>query len=158
MGETYTLTATVKPDNASDKTVTWKTSDASVVTVSNGVVRAVKVGTANITATSGGKSATCSVTVEATPVTSLTLDKTSASLKVGETFTLKATVKPDDATDKTVTWETSDASVATVSNGVVKAVKIGSATITATAGGKSATCTVVVEDNSIESVGFENWD
>ena len=147
-GETVTLTATVKPDDATDKTVTWNTSDASVATVSNGVVTAKKIGTAAITAKAGDKEATCSVTVEATPVTSITLDKTSASLKVGETVTLTATVKPDDATDKTVTWSTSDASVATVSNGVVTAKKIGTATITAYgSSGVSAACMVTVTRN-----------
>ena len=143
-GETVTLTATVKPDDATDKRVTWSTSDASVATVDNGVVTAKKVGTATITAKAGDKSATCAVTVVATPVTSVTLDRTNAQLKAGETVTLTATVKPDDATDKTVTWTTSDASVATVSNGVVTAKKVGTATITARAGNKEATCAITV--------------
>ena len=143
-GETVTLTATVKPDDATDKTVAWNSSDASVATVSNGVVTAKKVGTATITAKAEDKSATCAITVVPTPVTSVTLDKPSVSLKVGETVTLTATVKPDDATDKTVTWSTSDVSVATVDNGVVTAKKIGGATITAKAGDKSASCTLIV--------------
>ena len=158
VGETVTLTATVNPDDATDKTVTWSTSDASVATVSNGVVTAVKVGTATITAKAGDKSASCVITVEATPVTSVTLDKTDASLKVAETVTLTATVKPDDATDKTVTWSTSDASVATVSNGVITAVKIGSATITAKAGDKSATCAITVVATPVTSVTLDKTD
>ena len=157
-GETVTLTATVKPDDATDKTVTWSTSDASVATVSNGVVTAKKVGSATITAKAGDKTATCTVTVVATPVTSVTLNKTTASLKAGETVTLTATVKPDDATDKTVTWSTSDASVATVSDGVVTAKKMGSATITAKAGDKTATCAVtVVATGSHEGITEEDW-
>ena len=151
-GETVTLTATVKPDDATDRTVTWSTSDASVATVSDGVVTAKKVGSATITAKAGDKTATCTVTVVATPVTSVTLDRTSASLKAGETVTLSATVKPDDATDKTVTWTTSDASIATVSDGVVIAKKVGSATITAKAGDKTATCTVTVVATPVTSV------
>ena len=92
-------------------------------------------------------------------VTSVTLNKTDLSLKEGESETLTATVKPDDATDKTLTWSTSDASVATVDqNGKVTAVKEGTATITAKAGSKSATCSVGVKaagaGTSIE--GFEN--
>ena len=151
-GETVTLTATVKPDNATDKTVTWSTSDASVATVNDGVVTAKKVGTATITAKAGDKSATCEITVVATPVTSVTLNKTSASVKAGETVTLTATVKPDDATDKTVTWSTSDATVAAVSNGVVTAKKVGMATITAKAGDKSATCEITVVATPVTAV------
>ena len=143
-GETVTLTATVKPDDATDKTVTWSTSDASVATVNDGVVTAKKVGTATITAKAGDKSATCEITVVATPVTSVTLNKTSASVKAGETVTLRATVKPDDATDKTVTWGSSDESVAKVENGIVTAIGKGLSTITAKAGDTSATCMVTV--------------
>ncbi len=150
VGETVTLSATVNPSDATDKTVTWTTSDATVATVSNGVVTAKKLGTATITAKAGEKTATCSITVIPTPVTSITLSKTSASLKVGETVTLTATVNPSDATDKTVTWTTSDATVATVSNGVVTAKKLGTATITAKAGDKTASCTVKVLSDALE--------
>ena len=157
-GETVTLTATVKPDDATDKSVTWTTSDASVATVSNGIVTAKKVGSASITAKAGDKTATCAVTVIATQVTSVTLNQTTASLKAGETVTLTATVNPDDATDKTVTWSTSDASVATVDNGVVTAKKVGSATITAMAGDKTASCAVtVVATGSHEGITEEDW-
>lgn len=161
-GETVTLTATVKPDDATDKTITWITSDASVAIVDEGVVTAKKVGKAAITAKAGDKTAICTVTVVPTPVTSITLNKTSASLKVGETVALTATVKPDDATDKTVNWSTSDESVASVKNGTVTAKKVGIAVITAVAGDKSATCTMIIEstvsDGKNEDVGFENWD
>ena len=155
VGETVTLTATVKPEDATDKTVTWSTSDASVATIDDGVVTAVKLGSATITAQAGDKSATCSITVEATPVTSVTLDQTNASLRVGETVTLTATVKPDDATDKTMTWTTSDASVATIDNGVVTAIKLGSATITAKAGEKTATCSITVVATPVTSVTLD---
>ena len=152
---TVALKATVNPDDATDKTVTWSTSDASVATVKDGVVTALKIGTATITAKAGDKTASCTITVEPTPVTSVTLDKTSASLKVKGTVTLKATVNPDDATEKTVTWTTSDASVATVKDGVVTALKIGTATITAKAGDKTATCTVTVEPTPVTSVTLD---
>ena len=155
VGETVTLTATVGPDDATDKTVTWTTSDATVATVSNGVVTAKMLGTATITAKAGDKTATCSITVVATPVTSVTLNKTSASLKVGETVTLSATVNPSDATDKTVTWTTSDAKVATVSNGVVTAKMLGTATITAKAGDKTATCSITVVPTEVSSITLD---
>ncbi len=145
-GDTHTLTATVSPGNATDKTVTWKSSDEGVVTVSGGRLKAVQAGSATITAQAGGKSATCSVTVEKpfVAVTSVTLDRTTLELTEGDEATLTATVKPDDATDKTVTWSSSNTSVATVKDGKVTAVKAGTATITAKAGEKSATCTVTV--------------
>ena len=152
VGGSVVLTATVNPSDATDKTVTWSTSDVSVASVSDGVVTANMIGTATITARAGNKTATCAITVEATPVTSVTLDKTTASLKAGETVTLIATVKPDDATDKTVSWTTSDASVATVTNGVVVAVKVGTATITARAGNRTATCAITVEATPVTSV------
>ena len=146
-GESLTLTATVKPDDATDKTVVWSTSDETVATVADGVVTAVKEGTATITAKAGEKTATCAVTVKAKviAVESIELDKTEAELTEGESLTLTATVKPDDATDKTVVWSTSDETVATVADGVVTAVKEGTATITAKAGERTATCAVTVK-------------
>ena len=155
VNESITLTATVSPTNATDKTVTWSTSDESVATVSNGVVIAVKTGTATVTAQAGDKKATCSITVEATPVTSVTLDRTSASLNVNESITLTATVKPDDATDKTVTWTSSNESIASVTEGLVTAHKGGTATITAQAGDKTATCEITVKSIPVTSVTLD---
>ena len=156
VGGTVTLTATVSPANATDKTVTWSTSNAGVATVSNGLVTAVAEGTATITATAGTKSATCSVQVKpkTVAVTGITLNKSELSVFVDDTFQLEATVSPADATDKTVTWSTSNAGVATVSNGLVTAVAEGTATITATAGTKSATCSVEVKPKTIDVTGI----
>ena len=146
--ESFQLSATVSPDNASDKTVTWSSSNTAVATVSNnGLVTAVKEGSATITAKAGDKTATCAVTIskKVIPVTSVTLNKTSLALTEQETFQLSASVSPDNATDKTVTWSSSNTAVATVSqDGLVTAIAVGSATITATAGEKKATCTVTV--------------
>ena len=150
VGETATLTATVKPDDAMDKTVAWSSSDESVASVDNGKVTALKSGKATVTAKRGGKTAECAVTV-AVPVSSITLDKTALSLAIGEAATLTATVKPDDATDKTVVWSSSDESIAKVDNGKVMALKIGSAIVTATAASFSVSCnvTVIHPDNII---------
>ena len=151
--DTYQLTATVKPDNATDKTVTWSTANAAIATVSdNGLVTAFAEGTTTITAKAGDKTATCTVTVskKVIPVTSVSLNKTSLALTEQETFQLSATVSPDNATDKTVTWSTANAAIATVSeNGLVTAVAEGSATITAKAGDKTATCAVTVSKKVI---------
>lgn len=143
VGESVQLTATVKPDDATDKNVSWTSSDESVVKVDNGKVSALKFGKATITAKCGGKAAECAVTVTV-PTGSVILDKTSLTLAVGETAQLTATVKPDDATDKNVTWASSDESVVKVANGKVTAVKSGNATVTAQCGGKTAKCIVTV--------------
>ena len=152
-GEDATLVATVKPDDASNKQVTWESDKVAVATVDeNGKVTAVKAGTAVITVTTkdGGKTAKCTVTVKAATVavTSVTLDKTSLALQIGESAILNATVKPDNATNKEVTWSSSNTGIATVdANGKVTAKAAGNATITATAkdgSGKKATCSVTV--------------
>ena len=154
-GDTQTLNATVKPDNATDKTVTWTSSNTSVATVDGGKVTAVAPGTATITAKAGDKTATCAVTVEkkVVPVTSVTLDRTTLTMTEGDTQTLTATVKPDDATDKTVTWTSSNTSVATVDGGKVTAVAPGTATITAKAGDKTATCAVTFNQKIVDTSG-----
>ena len=143
VGESVQLTATVKPDDATDKNVSWTSSDESVVKVDNGKVSALKFGKATITAKCGGKAAECAVTVTV-PTGSVTLDKTTLSLAVGESVQLTATVKPDDATDKNVSWTSSDESIAKVDNGKVTAIRAGKATITAKCGGKTAECAVTV--------------
>ena len=115
--------------NATDK-VTWSSSNKKVATVDkNGVVTAVKKGTVTITAkTSGGKKATCKVTVKV-PATKVKLNKTKATVAKGRTLTLKATMTPSSSTDK-LTWTSSNKKVATVDkNGKVKALKKGTATI-----------------------------
>lgn len=144
---TATLTATVSPDNATNKTVIWESDKTNIATVDNtGKVSAIAQGTAKITATADGKSANCTVTVTAkpVPVTGIELDKTAITLEIDETQTLTATLAPDNATDKTVTWTVAPSGVVSVENGVITALKDGTATVTATANGKSANCTVTV--------------
>ena len=144
VGRTAHLSATVLPENTTDKTIIWSSSDEAIAMVVDGVVSTKKIGEATIRAACGDKYAKCIVNVIPIEVESITLDKTSASLKAGQSITLTASVNPSDATDKTVTWTSSNPSVATVENGNVKAVKIGSATITAKAGDKTATCEITV--------------
>ncbi len=151
-GEEESLTVTVKPDDATDKTVSWSSSAPEIATVEEGKITALKEGKAVITAKAGDKEATCEVTVNKRfiPVESVTLDKTAIMLKEDESMVLTATVKPDDATDKTVSWSSSDTGVVTVSAGRVTSVKEGKATITARAGDKEATCEVIVSKRFIE--------
>ena len=156
VGGTATLTATVKPDEASNKSVNWESSAPGVASVDeNGEVTAVSAGDATIKVTTedGEFEATCSVTVNAVdyvPVESVSLDKTSLGLTEGETAQLTATVEPEDASNKNVTWESSNTNVATVNNGEVTAVSAGTATITVTTvdGGKTDTCTVTVREEA----------
>lgn len=154
-GNTETLTATVAPSTATNKNVTWTSSNTSVATVTDGKVTAVKAGSATITVKTadGSKTATCAVTVTAktVAVTGVTLNKTTLSLGLGESETLTAAVAPSTATNKNVTWTSSNTAVATVSNGKVTGVKTGTATITVKTadGAKTATCAVTVKDNSI---------
>lgn len=134
-GQSATLTATVLPDDADDKTVTWSSSNTGIATVDGGKVSALKEGVAVITAKAGNISATCEVTVQKYVVdaTSITLSQSSLSLVKGQEETLTATVLPEDTTDKTVIWSSSNAAVASVDkNGKVTAVGGGSAVITVT--------------------------
>lgn len=152
VGASSTLTATVRPSTATDKSVTWSTSDRAVASVSSsGRVTALSAGTAIITVTTvvGGYTASCTVTVreDASAVTSIELEYTYAAMSVGGSMTLGVTVGPMTATDRSVTWSTSDSSIAIVdSSGNVSAVSEGKAVITArtSSGGLTATCTVEV--------------
>ena len=154
-GQTVQLTATVSPSNATNKTLEWKSSNTNVATVdSSGKVTAVANGTATITATAkddSKKSASCKITVSipstTVPVSSVSLNKTSATLTAkGQTAQLTATVAPSNATNKVVTWASDNGAVATVNNGVITAVGNGTANITVKTadGGKTATCKVTV--------------
>ncbi len=147
-GKSTQLIATVSPESAIDKTVTWKSDNEDVAIVSsNGTVTGVSAGTANITATCGNASATCKVRVNPVTATSVTLSVQYLSLLVGQSDKLTATVSPENTTDKTVTWVSSNSQVATVdSEGNVKGLTRGNCTITATAvnGGHTAECQVTV--------------
>ena len=148
VGDTFTITATVKPEDAFNRTVTWSSSDPSIATVDeNGTVTAIAKGEAIITAESDdGVKAECKVTVEK-KVAAIELSESEKTVFVGDTFTITATVKPEDAFNRTVTWSSSDPSIATVDeNGTVTAIAEGEAIITAeSADGVTAECKVTVE-------------
>lgn len=156
-GGSETLKATITPANATSKYVTWKSSNPAVATVdANGKVTAKSLGMADITVTTkdGGYTATCRVGVVRRPagdvsVTGVTLNKTTLKLGKGASETLTATIAPTNATNKKVTWTSSDEAVATVdASGKVTGVANGTATITVTTedGGHTATCAVEVAD------------
>ena len=145
-GDSETLTATVSPNDATDKTVSWSSSNTGVATVQDGTITAIKEGEASITAKAGEKTASCKVVVakKVIPVESIGLNKTELALVEGDSETLTATISPEDATDKTISWTSSRESIATVKDGIVTAISEGEATITAKAGEKTASCKVVV--------------
>lgn len=162
VGKTGTLEAIVEPSDATNKNVTWSSSNSEVATVDNGVVTAVSAGTAIITVTTedGAKTATCKVTVNApqtVPVTGVTLDKTSLDLKTGDNTTLTATVNPESATNKDVTWISDKPEIAAVEGGTVTAKAAGTAIIAVTTvdGGKIATCKVTVTPKTVPVSGIQ---
>ena len=160
IGESSIVVATVAPSNASNKNVTWSSSNNNVATVSNGTIKGIGAGTATITAKTadGGKTATVKVTVSKVSVTGVTLNKSSLNLAVGESSTVTATVAPSNASNKSVTWSTSNSNVATVSNGTIKGVGAGTASITAKTadGGKTAYVTVTVSTVKVTGLSLTN--
>ena len=150
-GATAQLNLSVTPENFTD-TVTWKSTDEKVATISDsGEVKAVGAGTATIKVVVGDISATCQVTV-LQPVTGIRLNKSSLTMDALDTFQMTASVYPDSANDKRITWSSSDPAIASVDeNGLVTALKKGTATITAAAmdgSGVKSTCKVTVSNTA----------
>ncbi len=159
VGTTKTLRFEVEPASAVYEETVWSTDDPNVAKVSRkGLLTAVAEGQTTVRLTAGGVSGECHVTVIAstTPVTGVTLDKEEATIGIGETVLLQATVMPEDAGLKTVTWFSADKSVATVADGAVTGVKAGETTVTATTddGGFEAVCKITVIDNNVSSISF----
>lgn len=152
VGEEYTFTVTTVPADIEGLTLIWTSSDENIVSVDNGTVTALAEGTADITVSGGNNvSATCKVTVSPDEeveieADSITLNTVSINMLVGENLALTATVLPENTTDKTVSWTSSDGNIASVDeNGTVTAANTGTATVTATTvNGKTAECTVTV--------------
>jgi hypothetical protein len=149
VGDSLTLSERIFPTNASNKAVTWKSSDNSIAVVdSNGKVTAKKAGTITITVTTvdGNKTADCEIKVVAS-VDSVSLPET-ITLRVGTAMTLTASILPIEANNKAVTWSSNNRNVAVIDeNGKITALKAGTATITVTTadGKKKAECKVIVE-------------
>lgn len=149
MGEEFRLTALVLPEDASDKTVLWSSSDTNVATVNeNGMVTAVNSGSATILCKSAdsGETSMCNVTVYQ-PVTGVTISNESMTVRKGQEFWLNATCQPENAMNKLIIWSSSDTSIATVDkNGKVTAVDPGDCVITATSqdSGVTARCSLTV--------------
>lgn len=150
-GSTENYSVSYTPENTNVRNVTWTSSTTGVATIEDGVLTAVSAGTTTITASVPGENsttikATKKVTVSDVAVTGISLNKSTLTLEIDETSTLIETVLPTNATNKAVTWTSSDSAVASVTSGVVKGKSAGGATITATTadGGFVATCKVTV--------------
>ena len=164
--QTVVLTETIQPYDTSNKKVTWSSSDDNIAKVdTNGLVIAIAVGEAIITVTTtdgSNLSTTCKVTVVPTLATSIELDKTEISLEATQTATLVATVLPELTTNKSVTWSSSNESIATVDEyGVVTAIAVGEATITATTNdgtNLSASCKVIVNPTLATSITLDKTE
>ena len=154
-GGSIQIKATVAPADATDKTLTWTSSDEEIATVVNGVVTGKKEGTVTITASHGDITATAQVTVKIVAVESITFAESAYTVGEARTITLTPTINPSNATDKALTWTSADETIATVSEaGVVRGIKAGETTVTATApNGKSASVTITVTENSY-SINF----
>lgn len=158
VGESASVSANVSPATATNKEITWSSINSSIAKVDkDGNIVAKSFGSTQIRATANdgsGVSATCTVTVIPTPVESISITANGpTALKVGQTVQLNATVLPGTATDKTVVWSSSNMAIATVnSSGLVTAVAIGNASITATAGDKTSSVDIVVEKTPVEAV------
>lgn len=134
-GESITVNAKVGPEDATDKTLVWTSSDEKVAKVENGVVTAVAAGTAEIKASSkdGSVSALCKITVPVVKVTGVKVSPSKVTVTAGKSKSLKASVYPANATSRAVTWKTSSSRIAKVSStGKVTAVRPGKATVTVT--------------------------
>jgi formylglycine-generating enzyme required for sulfatase activity len=150
VGNQLNLNATVSPSNATPKNLIWTTSDGQIATVTNGVITGIKAGECDIKAYLLDKSVTCHVTVTEIVPTDVTLSQEFAKLEIGSQLTLTATVAPDNATDKQVTWASTNSAVATVDSlGHVIAVGQGECFISATCRDKQALCHVIVVDHFI---------
>jgi len=151
-GGSETLYAIIAPDDASNKNVTWQSSDHNVATAIDGTVAGIKDGTAIVTVTThdGNKQASCEITVNSSlvAVTQISIDKTAIGLLPGGTATIRATVLPANAYNKTVLWSSDNENVATVEDGTVTAKAMGTAKITAKTqdGNKTAECNVTVSN------------
>lgn len=158
-GGSVTLAVTVAPADATVKAVTWSSSADDVATVTGGVVNAVSSGTAVITAESlNGKTVSCVVTVmnKTIEAEGIAIDREKLTLVIGTSSTLVATVRPADATNQVITWESDNMEVATVDDqGKVTAIAEGTAKITAKNGNFSAVCDVTATIQRIPATKIE---
>lgn len=154
IGDEFQLTATIEPENTTDKSITWESNDDKIATVTEeGLVKAVGVGKAIITVTSGNVSVTCNIEVEPIQVTGISLSHEDIEIEITDEFELQATISPEDATNKKIIWSSSDEKIAKVSeNGLITGLSEGKTIITAKSedGGHTAQVNVTVNLKGIK--------
>lgn len=147
VGSTATLSATIEPENTTNKDITWSSSDEEIAQVSDGVITAKGVGKAVITATCGNATSTCEVTVDPVKVTGINLMEETLNMEMSDFYKLTAIIHPENATNKNILWTSEDTNIAVVDeDGMVAAVNEGTTRIVATTedGNLEAACEVVV--------------
>lgn len=161
VGETYTLTASTVPEDIENIILIWSSSDESIVSVDNGTVTANAAGNASVTVSCGNINASCNISVEnaeSPSVEKVTVSPDKASVSIGETVTLQATVEPSDI-EYELTWSSSNPDVASVDNdGTVTGIAAGDAVIMAEAGGKTGTCSISVTGLPVESISLNTTE
>lgn len=143
INEDAKIIATLVPENTTYKKLEWKSSDESIATVENGLIKGHKEGKVIITVTeiNTNKNAKCNVTVKPVEVKSVSLDETNVNIGVGQKYILKETISPDNASNKSLMWSSSDTSIISVQKGEVRALAVGDATVrVVSANGETATC------------------
>lgn len=143
INEEEKITATLVPENATYKELNWESSDESIATVQNGLIKGNKEGKATITVTeiNTNKKASCSIIVKPIEVNGISLDETNVNIGVGQKYILKETITPENATNKNITWSSSNKSVISVQEGEIKALAVGDATVKiVSTNGKTASC------------------
>lgn len=162
IGDEFQLTATIEPENTTDKSITWESNDDKIATVTEeGLVKAVGVGKAIITVTSGNVSVTCNIEVEPIQVTGISLSHEDIEIEITDEFELHATVSPVDATNKKINWTSSDERIAKVNEeGIVLGISKGQIKITAKTedGGYTKECKVTVTDIKVKGVSLNHLD
>ena len=162
IGDSFTLTATLSPENATNHNVIWKLVSGNAISLSNtGVIQAKKVGEALVraeTADGSGITAECKVVVKPRLVQTISLNSTKKDLLVGESFALTATAMPENATNRNVIWKLVSGDAISLSNtGVIQAKKVGEALVRAEAAdgsGITAECKVVVKPRLVQSISL----
>ena len=148
LGSTIQLTATVQPENATDKTITWISDNNDIISVTDtGLVTGLSLGSGIVTATNSDFSASCEINVIPVPASGIILSIENENIRIGGTSTITATVEPSNTTYPEVTWSSSDENIATISpEGVIKGISEGVVTFTATCGSVQASCEIMVKD------------